>query len=170
MEITAIPIEFTLDDIYEELEEGKSIYMNHDILYYPYFIAETFIEARILTRNFKDNLCCWIDLSTGREAISSGFIKPTETIEIEEAKSIKREISSEGLRQKAKSYINFAVFHKMKVLTAPKIDIINSLEAYRPFYIVKFQMEDKRNKRRPVMVERTIMVDGISGEHHLLRV
>lgn len=159
LEINTIPIEFTLDDIYEELEEIKSDYINHDILYYPYTIFETSVEAKVLTRKFSENLCCWIDLATGREALS-GPVKSREIIDAKEDKIIKREISGVGLKEKAKSYINFALFSKMKILKVPEINVVDTFDIYRPFYILKFQKQNKKN---------TIMVDGISGEHYLLR-
>lgn len=160
MKITTIPIDYTLDDMYEELEESKGTYIKHEMLYYPYLIFEATVEAQILTRLFSENICCWIDLATGREALAQP-VEGKEIIEVEEKRVVKEEISREGLKAKARSYINFALFSKMKILKTPEIDIIKTTDIYRPFYILQFQKENEK---------RTAMVDGISGEHYILRI
>lgn len=158
MKIVTIPINFSLDEIHHGLKDKKATYLNHNILYYPYWVLEANVAAKVLTRSFIDHLCCWIDLVNGREALSEPTFK-TEEKEVEEKHLIKKQVKTKDIERKAKSYINFALLNKVKLIKTPKIHIINQNLIYRPYYVVRY-IENE--------VVNSMMIDGINGEHYAL--
>jgi hypothetical protein len=142
------------------LEAKKVKYVEHHTVYYPYLLFEAMVHTRIFSKFFHSKLCCLIDLINGREAIAEP-LECIDEIEVDEHDVLSEQIPQDDLPHRASAYINYVLYHNLKVLQIPKIEIVNTMVIYRPYLVIEGLSGNERI---------SIMMDGISGQYQILNI
>ena len=127
-------------------------------IYYPYywFLMEYTTKHFILKRNIQAS--CFVDLRNKIASTTDKF--HWEEIEVSEENVMEGQIGEQEALKIARSYLVHSAVHNMKSLIFPNFTLVQKMQMFKPYWIVRCQRSD--------LFEFKVIVDGATGRFKIL--
>lgn len=148
----------SLADHISRITKARSVQIRNRF-YYPYYFVQYRLRGKMLFMRVNKRVGCTVDLVSGREALVDAPLEPCrETVPRDSV--LEGNLTELNARERAKSYVYYAVSMKIKLLGSVELIQERELLYHRPFWLVTCEWPDEE----PI----SIIVDGVSGRFHPL--
>lgn len=145
--------------IFEKTDSDKSFRVNQ-LVFYPYYYFEYKLTRKSLFHPNGGVIGCAVDGVNGTGAIANTFPR-LQSQEIQTQTMITEELNLSDAKTTAKKFVYDSISYKMKVFSAPPVNLTKEEKFYRPYWIIEGGDRYSQNKFM-------LTVDAVTGKYHPL--